>query len=156
MSRLKGPMLLLLAFVVQLSLSAAWPAWVVFFDLPLLVVIYYAMHRGPAVGLALGGAVGLLQDGLTGSLLGVGALSRSVVGYLTGTAVMRFVLSGPLARLLVVGSATLATRLFEIFTLAVMGRTPSALPASELLAGVAGNALLGTILFSMLQRERAV
>ena len=84
MRRLAGPAVLLAAFVVQLTLSAAWPGSVVFFDLPLLVVVYYALNRGPTVGLVLGGAVGLLQDGLTGSLLGAAALSKSLVGFLAG------------------------------------------------------------------------
>ena len=154
MSRLAGPAALLTAFVVQLTLSAAWPASVLFFDLPLLVVIYYALNRGPIVGLWLGGAVGLLQDGLIGSFLGVGALSRSLVGYLVGFAVTRFLLSGPLAQLLVVAAATFATRTLEFLILAVMGRlvVPPSLP--ELLAGIAGNALLGTALFMLLQKEK--
>lgn len=156
MSRLRGAAAILLAFVAQLALSAAWPASVVFFDLPLLAVIYYAVNRGPTVGVTLGGAVGLLQDGLTGSLLGAGALSRCFVGYLTGSAVTRFVLSGPLAQLLVIGAATLATRLLELFTLTVMGRNQAAPSVSELLAGVAGNAVLGTLLIGLFQRERAV
>ena len=156
MRRLGGPVALLAAFVIQLGISSAWPSVILFFDLPLLVVIYYAMNRGPGVGLISGGAVGLIQDGLSGSLFGAGALSRSLVGYLTGTAVARFVLSGLLARLLVVATATLAARLLELFTLTVMGRYLVVPSAPDVLAGVVGNALLGTFLFSMAQRERTV
>jgi rod shape-determining protein MreD len=156
MKRLAGPAVLLAAFVVQLLLSAAWPGSVLFFDLPLLVVIYYALNRGPTVGLTLGGAVGLLQDGLTGSLLGVAALSRSLVGFLVGTAVTRFVLSGLLARLLMVASATLLARVLDLFTLAVMGRHLVSPSLPELFAGVAGNAVLGAALFTLIQRERSI
>lgn len=149
-----GPAALLGAFVAQFAFSSAWPGIVAVFDLPLLVVLYYALHRGPSLGLTAGGAVGLLQDGLAGSLFGAGALARSLVGYLAGGATVRFVLSGPLARLLVVATATLATRLLEFFTLAVMGRHLAAPPPSDLLAGIAGNGAAGALLFTLLHRER--
>ncbi|HXI04260.1 MAG TPA: rod shape-determining protein MreD [Candidatus Saccharimonadales bacterium] len=154
MRYVRGPAALVAAFAAQLSLSAAWPASVTFFDLPLLVVIYYGLNRGPTVGLSLGGAVGLIQDGLVGSLLGAGALSLSLAGYVAGTAVTRFVLNGPLAQFLVVAVATLAARLLEISTLAVMGRHLASPSLTTLMAGVAGNAFLGTALFTMLQQKR--
>ena len=83
-----------------------------------------------------------------------GALSRALVGFLVGTSIKRFVLSGHLARLFAVAAATLATRLVELFTLAVMGRNLVAPSIPEVLAGVAGNAILGTFLFSMFRQEK--
>ncbi len=154
MKWIAGPAALLAAFVAQFALSSAWPGAMAFFDLPLLAVLYYALHRGPGSGVMLGGFVGLMQDGFAGSLLGAGALSRSLVGYLAGSATVRFVLSGPLARLLVVITATLATRLLEFFTLAVMGRHLAAPTPSDLLAGIAGNGAVGAVIFTLLYRER--
>jgi rod shape-determining protein MreD len=148
------PAALLVALVAQLALSSPWPGAMAFFDLPLLVVLYYALNRGPSLGLTVGGFVGLLQDALAGSLLGAGALSRSLVGYLTGSATVRFVLGGPFARFLVVIAATLAARLLEFFTLAVMGRHLAAPPPADLLAGIAGNGAAGAVLFTLFHRER--
>lgn len=153
-SWLGGPAALLAALVAQFALSSPWPGAMAFFDLPLLVVLYYALNRGPSLGLTAGGFVGLLQDALAGSLLGAGALSRSLVGYLTGSATVRFVLSGPFARLLVVIMATFAARLLEFFTLTVMGRHLAAPTPTDLLAGIAGNGAAGAVLFTLFQREK--
>jgi len=148
-----GALALLLALLGQLMLSAAWPKSVIFFDLPLLVVLYYGQDRGPAVALTLGAGVGILQDSLTGSLLGPGAVSRSLVGFVLGTAGLRFVLTRPLPQLLVVAGGTLAARLVELLTLTVMGRQLAPPSPLDLLAAVAGNTAVGWIAFRILHRE---
>ncbi len=52
------------------------------FDLPLLVVIFFAMaRRSPMAGLLTGAAVGLLQDSLTGHDIGLNGIAKTVVGY---------------------------------------------------------------------------
>jgi rod shape-determining protein MreD len=142
------------ASLLQLLISAKWPAAVLFFDLPLVVVIYYAMSRGPLVGLTLGGAAGLLQDMLTGSLLGAGAVSRVLVGYLVGSASTRLVFAGPLPRFLMVAAGTLAARVLELLTLLLMGRRLAQPSVIGILAGVLGNGLVGGALVALLSREK--
>lgn len=153
MSALLGCLALFGTLLGQLILSAAWPRSVIFFDLPLLVVLYYGLDRGPAVALALGAGVGIVQDSLTGSLLGPGAVSRSLVGYVLGTAGMRFVLTRPLPQFLVVTGGTLAARLMELLTLAVMGRQLAPPSPFDLFAAVVGNAAVGWAAFRFLHRE---
>jgi len=52
------------------------------FDLPLLVVIFFAVaRRSPVTGLLTGAAIGLLQDSLTGHPLGLYGIAKTVVGY---------------------------------------------------------------------------
>ena len=52
------------------------------FDLPLLVVIFFAVARRSQVkGLLTGAAIGLLQDALTHHPLGVSGIAKTVVGY---------------------------------------------------------------------------
>src|SRR6202166_1374610 len=52
------------------------------FDLPLLVVIFFAVaRRSPVAGLLTGAAIGLLQDSLTGHPLGLYGIAKTVVGY---------------------------------------------------------------------------
>jgi len=150
---LVGAALLLGALLTQLILSSVWPLTALSFDLPLLVVIYYALNNGPSVGTSLGGAAGLLQDSLTGSLLGAGAVSRGLVGYLAGTASARLVLTGPLPQFLIVAAGTLAARLLELLTLVVMGRRLAAPPVLGFLAAAVGNGLLGGALFALRRRE---
>lgn len=52
------------------------------FDLPLLVVIFFAVaRRSQVTGLLTGAVIGLLQDSLTHQPIGVYGISKSVVGY---------------------------------------------------------------------------
>ncbi len=52
------------------------------FDLPLLVVIFFALaRRSPVTGLLTGAAIGLLQDALTHHPIGVFGIAKTVVGY---------------------------------------------------------------------------
>jgi rod shape-determining protein MreD len=52
------------------------------FDLPLLVLIFFALaRRSPIAGLLTGAAIGLLQDSLTGHPLGLYGIAKTVVGY---------------------------------------------------------------------------
>jgi len=52
------------------------------FDLPLLVVIFFAVARRSQVsGMLTGAVIGLLQDSLTHQPIGVYGISKTVVGY---------------------------------------------------------------------------
>jgi rod shape-determining protein MreD len=52
------------------------------FDLPLLVVIFFALaRRNPVTGLLTGAVIGLLQDSLTHHPIGVYGIAKTVVGY---------------------------------------------------------------------------
>jgi rod shape-determining protein MreD len=52
------------------------------FDLPLLVVIFFALaRRSPVTGLLTGAAIGILQDALTHHPIGVYGIANTVVGY---------------------------------------------------------------------------
>jgi rod shape-determining protein MreD len=52
------------------------------FDLPLLVVIFFAVaRRSQVAGLLTGAAIGLLQDSLTHQPIGVYGIAKTVVGY---------------------------------------------------------------------------
>ena len=52
------------------------------FDLPLLVVIFFAVARRSQIsGLATGAVIGLLQDSLTHQPIGVYGIAKTVVGY---------------------------------------------------------------------------
>ncbi len=54
-------------------------------DLPLLVIIYFAIaRRSPVVGLLSGAVIGILQDALTREPLGVNGITKTVVGYVAG------------------------------------------------------------------------
>ena len=151
---LLGIAALVSTFVCQLFLSAAWPPSVFLFDLPLLVVLYYAVDSGPVPSLMLGTGVGFLQDSLTGSLLGVGSVARGFVGWIVGAAGLRFILTRPSSQLLVFSAGTLAVRLLELAIHVAMGRQTVLPRLPDLLAGAVGNTLVGWTASMLLRREK--
>src|SRR3954454_1332157 len=73
-----------LAAVALQSFIPHWFPWFAIFDLPLLVVIFFAMaRRSQVAGLVTGAAIGLLQDSLVGAHhpLGLYGIAKTVVGY---------------------------------------------------------------------------
>ncbi|HZL25477.1 MAG TPA: rod shape-determining protein MreD [Acidobacteriaceae bacterium] len=55
-------------------------------DLPLIVVIYFAVsRRSPVAGTITGTVIGLLQDGLTGRPLGINGIAKAIIGYVAAS-----------------------------------------------------------------------
>lgn len=53
-------------------------------DFPLLFVVYISLHRGSVHGTLIGFVIGFLQDIYNPSLLGLNALLKSILGYVSG------------------------------------------------------------------------
>ena len=76
-----------MAFGGSLAQSSVVPSWSiggVTPDLPLIMTALIALRRGPETGCLVGFASGLLQDAVSGGLLGVQALSRALAGFVVG------------------------------------------------------------------------
>jgi rod shape-determining protein MreD len=74
-----------LALGLQSLLSLHFPLFAAI-DLPLIVVIYFAMTRRSPAAATIGGALmGIAQDALTRQPLGVFGISKAVVGYVAGS-----------------------------------------------------------------------
>lgn len=67
-------------------------------DIPLIVVVMLALRRGPEFGCGAGFLAGLLQDAATGGLLGVQALTKSIIGFGIGAVGGRLRVSQPLVQ----------------------------------------------------------
>ena len=67
-------------------------------DIPLIVVVMLALRRGPEFGCGAGFLAGLLQDAATGGLLGVQALTKSLIGFGVGALAGRLRVSQPLVQ----------------------------------------------------------
>lgn len=71
----------LIALFLQAFLPRRFPFFS-YFDLPLLVTIFFAMaRRNPIAGLLTGAAIGLTQDCLTAGPIGVYGIAKTVVGF---------------------------------------------------------------------------
>ncbi len=62
-------------------------------DLVLMVVMVVAILNGPRAGLWTGTVGGLLQDALSGGVIGMGGLAKTVVGYLGGQVAAQFMVT---------------------------------------------------------------
>src|SRR3712207_3449677 len=87
-----------LAVLLQSSLRLLWGP-TVYADLPLVVVVYFALRRDPVLALLIAAVVGLATDALSGGLLGANSLSKSLTAYLIGALVTRFMIDNPLLRI---------------------------------------------------------
>lgn len=62
-----------------------------YFDLPLICSVYYGFVLGnPVASIVIGSSVGLLQDSLSGAVLGCNGFSKTLIGFLAASAVTKF------------------------------------------------------------------
>ena len=102
--KLKIAVCVALAVVLQSSLRALWGP-LVYVDLPLVVVVYFALRRDPVQAVVIAAAAGLATDALSAGLLGAGAFSKTLTAYLIAALVTRFMLDNPLLRIPVLAGA---------------------------------------------------
>jgi rod shape-determining protein MreD len=123
------------------------------FDLPVLVTIYFGVaRRSQVAGLLTGAAIGLLQDTLTHQPIGLFGIAKTVIGYLAASIGVRVDVENPGSRLLMTAGFYLVHQ-FTYFLLArnVLGQALEWLWARNLVAAVA-NGLLAIALFALLNR----
>ncbi len=90
-----------LALALQTTLAPMLADVGVPVDLVLVVVVTAAVANGSLAGLWTGTVGGLLQDALSGGVIGVGGLAKSLVGYLVGQVSSRFFITRSWHQLLV-------------------------------------------------------
>jgi rod shape-determining protein MreD len=123
------------------------------FDLPLLVVIFFAVaRRSQVAGLLTGAAIGVLQDALTHHPIGVYGIAKTVVGYGASSIGVKLDVENLGARMLV----TLIFYVVHEFVYFLVARGLVGLTLQwswphELGSAVA-NAIVAAILFTLLDR----
>src|SRR5712671_855588 len=110
------PIVVLLALVLQ----AFFPVYIHsanYLELPLLVTLYFALSkRNPSSGLLLGMVIGLLQDSLSRTPLGLYGIAKTLVGYLGSSIGSRIDVEHPIARFLLTVGFYLFHHAVFIFT----------------------------------------
>jgi rod shape-determining protein MreD len=148
-----------LVVVLALVLQAFFPVhfrWAGYLELPLLITLYFALSkRNPSTGLLLGMVIGLLQDSLGRTPLGLYGISKTLVGFFGSSIGARIDVEHPIARFLL-------TVVFYLFHHAVFALTSQLLLAQHgesyinipiLIASVV-NAFIAIALFPLLDRFR--
>jgi rod shape-determining protein MreD len=144
----------LLAVGLQAYLPLRFPRLDIF-NLPLLVVIYFAIaRRSPIAGTLTGMVVGLMQDALTQRPLGINGISETVVGFLAASLGLRIDIENHGARLML---NFLFTLLYGFLYLMILRH----LVGVELnwswwheLLKAAVNMVVGFVLFAVLDRTQ--
>lgn len=110
---------LVAALALQTTLGAIVSGGQASVDLVLVLVVYVAIGAGPVAGLLFGSVAGLLQDALSGGIVGVGGLAKSLVGFAAGVAGTQFIVTGPLPRFVTFVGGTLlhAACFFGVYAL---------------------------------------
>ena len=121
--------------------------------MPLLVTVYFGLtRRRPVSGLLYGATIGLIQDSLSSHPIGMFGIAKTLVGYLSATAALRFDIENPIARFV---SALLFylghQSLYWIMERALLGSVVEVSVAQALLQGVL-NGAVAVPLFHLLDK----
>ena len=144
--------------ILALLLGAFLPLrlrWAELVDLPLLVTIYFALsRRNPSAGLMLGMIIGVAQDSLSHTPIGLYGIAKTVVGFMASSIGARLDVEHPIARcLLTFAFFHLHNAVFVFISRLLLGR-PEPYLDSQVVAASIVSSLLTIALFPLLDKLR--
>jgi rod shape-determining protein MreD len=146
------------AVILALALEAFLPLhfrWAGSIEFTLLVTIYFALsRRNPSVGLLLGMAIGLAQDSLSHTPIGLYGISKTVVGYAASSFGSRIDVEHPVSRFLLTLLFFHLHNLVFVLAQRVLLARQEPLVTMGLLVSSLANAALAVVLFPLLDRLR--
>jgi len=121
-------------------------------DLVLVAVVYVALTSGTVPGLLTGTVAGLIQDALAASsVIGIGGLAKTVVGFLAGVIGTQFIVSQPLPRFVVFFGASILHAVVFIGLYVLLELRHFDAPYAAVAGQAAANALVGVIAFQVVE-----
>jgi rod shape-determining protein MreD len=124
-------------------------------EVPLLVVIYFAiMRRSQISALFIGAIVGLAQDSLSNKPLGMYGIAETLVGYFAASVGLRLDVDHPFIRLLLAFFFYIMHRFFYWVILRAMMGKHMAFDIQGTLVLALLNAVVGVTLFHFLDKLR--
>jgi rod shape-determining protein MreD len=148
--------LYLIAPFLALLLQALLPRWMgrfAYFDLPLIVTIYFALgRRSPIQGMFLGALLGIFQDALTHHAIGINGIAKTVAGYLAASVGIRIDVQNTVIRVLLNFALTLLCGgIYLVIYRGLLGINMEWSWLNMILQAV-GNSVLALIFFPLLDR----
>lgn len=144
-------LVVLSAVVLQVVFARYAVGGALAFDLVLVGVVFVALQSGAVGGMFAGTVGGLLADLVSGSLIGVGGLLKTLIGFAAGVFGTRFVVAKPYARALIVAAATLAHAFMAVLLQAVIDQQWPGLVWTSMLGEIALNAGAGYVAFRAIE-----
>ena len=149
------------ALVLQTTLSGLIVGSTMAVNLVLVAVVYLALAYGPVTGMLSGVVGGLAQDALAGGIVGLGGLTKTVIGFVVGVLSAQFNLTSTIPRLVIFAVATLVHQLLLAGLQRITGGPMMSLHWSKMVVQALANAAIGLVAFfivehgpEILQRRR--
>jgi rod shape-determining protein MreD len=120
-------------------------------NMVLIAVVYVALAFGPVTGMLAGSAGGIVQDALSGGVVGIGGLSKTIVGFFVGVLGAQFIVSQPLPRLVMFVGATLAHEICYQALYALVESRAFTVHYSGALVQAAVNGVIGVLAFQVVE-----
>lgn len=122
-----------------------------YLDLPLICCIYYGFTLGsPVASIVIGSSLGLMQDSLSGAVLGANGLSKTLIAFFAATAGSKFAVDQPITRVFALFFFSIGDGLLVTILGLMVGPASSATysgTVSDWLVSATFNTLLGMVLF---------
>jgi rod shape-determining protein MreD len=143
------------ALVLQTTMSGLMVGGTIGVNLVLVAVVYLALAYGAVPGMLAGTLGGLAQDALAGGIVGIGGMSKTLIGFAVGVLGAQFNLSSTVPRLVMFVAATFVHEVMFEGLHALIGGRPFGLQYSATLIQSLVNALVGVMAFFIVERGPA-
>ena len=140
------------ALTLQTTLSGMLTGGVIAVNLVLVAVVYLALAYGAVTGTLVGMVGGLTQDALAGGIVGLGGLTKTVIGFVVGVLGAQFNLSTTMPRLVMFVAATVVHQVVFEGLHALLGGRPFVLRWSAVLIQALANGLVGIVAFFIVEQ----
>jgi rod shape-determining protein MreD len=140
------------ALVLQTTLSGLMVGGTIAVNLVLVAVVYVALGYGAVSGMLAGTIGGLAQDALAGGIVGIGGMSKTIVGFAVGVLGAQFNLSSTVPRLVIFVAATFVHEMMFEGLHAMIGGRHFGLQYSAALIQALVNGLVGVTVFLVIER----
>lgn len=157
--------MIVIALALQTSLARFLTPGANVIDLVFVAVVYIALTGGAGAGLIAGAVAGLAQDSLaaTGtsmiavgagvvtarSIIGIGGLAKTVVGFVVGVIGSQLIVARPLPRAVVFFTATVAHAIIVMGLYRVLDPSYAQPSYGAIFSQAGANALVGVLVFEI-------
>ena len=148
--------LYVVAPIIALVLQALLPRLLgrfAYFDLPLVITVYFALgRRSPIQGMFMGGFLGLFEDALTHHAIGINGIAKTIAGYLAASVGVRIDVGNSTIRLLLNFVLSLLCSAIVVFIHRVLLGLELHWNWLGMLFEAIGNSVIALFLFPLLDR----
>lgn len=139
------------ALLLQTTLAGLTMRGAGLVNLVLIAVVYVALAHGAVTGLLAGAAGGIVQDALAGGVIGVGGLTKTIVGFFVGVLGAQFIVSQPLPRFVMFVAASIVHELCFQALHAIVESRAFTIHFSALLTQAVINGAIGILAFQLIE-----